>query len=52
MDMMIEFLMKSIRLLGNSLALTGFVALTAASLAASPGESPWVGETFSKVLPA
>ena len=49
MDMMIEFLMKPVRLLGSSLALTVCVALAGASLAASPGESPWVGETFSKV---
>jgi len=49
MDMMIEFLMKPVRLLGSSLALTVCVALAGASLAASPGESPWVGETYSKV---
>ena len=49
MDMMIEFLMKPVRLLGSSLALTVCVALAGACLAASPGESPWVGETFSKV---
>ena len=49
MDMMIEFLMKPVRLLGSSLAMTVCVALAGASLAASPGESPWVGETFSKV---
>ena len=46
---MIEFLMKPVRLLGSSLAMTVCVALAGASLAASPGESPWVGETFSKV---
>jgi DsbC/DsbD-like thiol-disulfide interchange protein len=49
MDMMIEFLMKPVRLLGSSLAMTLCVALAGVSLAASPGESPWVGETFSKV---
>jgi DsbC/DsbD-like thiol-disulfide interchange protein len=49
MDMMIEFLMKPVRLLGSSLAMTVCVALAGASLAASPGESPWVGETYSKV---
>ena len=46
---MIEFLMKPVRLLGSSLALTLCVAHAGASLAASSGESPWVGETFSKV---
>jgi len=49
MDMMIEFLMKPVRLLGSILAMTVCVALAGASLAASPGESPWVKETYSKV---
>jgi DsbC/DsbD-like thiol-disulfide interchange protein len=47
--MMIEFLMKPIRLLASSLALTVSMALAATCLAASPGESPWVKETYSKV---
>jgi DsbC/DsbD-like thiol-disulfide interchange protein len=49
MDMMIEFLMKPVRLLGSSLALTVCLAFAGACLAASPGESPWVGENYSKV---
>jgi DsbC/DsbD-like thiol-disulfide interchange protein len=53
MVMMFEFLMKllmkSVRVLASSLAMTVCLALTGACLAASPGESPWVGETFSKV---
>ena len=49
MVMMIEFLMKPFRLLASSLALTVSLALAATSLAASPGESPWVKETYSKV---
>jgi DsbC/DsbD-like thiol-disulfide interchange protein len=47
--MMIEFLMKSVRLLGSSLALTVCLAFAGACLAASPGEAPWVGENYSKV---
>jgi DsbC/DsbD-like thiol-disulfide interchange protein len=47
--MMIELLMKPVRLLASSLALTVSLALAGASLAASPGESPWVKETYSKV---
>jgi DsbC/DsbD-like thiol-disulfide interchange protein len=47
--MMIEFLMKPVRLLASSLAPTVCVMLAGASLAASPGESPWVGESYSKV---
>jgi DsbC/DsbD-like thiol-disulfide interchange protein len=47
--MMIESLMKPVRLLASSLALTMSLALAGASLAASPGESPWVKETYSKV---
>lgn len=47
--MMIEILMKPFRLLASSLALTVSLALAGASLAASPGESPWVKETYSKV---
>src|SRR5262245_47894663 len=46
--MMIEFLMKPVRLLASSLTLV-YVVLAGASLAASPGESPWVGESYSKV---
>jgi DsbC/DsbD-like thiol-disulfide interchange protein len=46
--MMIEFLMKPVRLLANSLTPV-CVVLAGASLAASPGESPWVGESYSKV---
>jgi DsbC/DsbD-like thiol-disulfide interchange protein len=49
MVMMIELLMKPVRLLASSLALTVSLALAGASLAASPGESPWVKETYSKV---
>jgi len=49
MDMMIEFLMKPVSLLGSSLALTVCLAFAGACLAASPGESPWVGENYSKV---
>ena len=47
--MMIELLMTPVRLLASSLALTVSLALSGASLAASPGESPWVKETYSKV---
>ena len=46
--MMIEFLMKPVRLLASSLTPV-CVVLAGASLAASPGESPWVGESYSKV---
>jgi DsbC/DsbD-like thiol-disulfide interchange protein len=46
---MIELLVKPVRLLASSLALTVSLALAGASLAASPGESPWVKETYSKV---
>jgi len=46
--MMIEFLMKPVRLLASSLTFV-YVVLAGASLAASPGESPWVGESYSKV---
>jgi DsbC/DsbD-like thiol-disulfide interchange protein len=49
MVMMIELLMKPVRLRASSLALTVCLALAATSLAASPGESPWVKETYSKV---
>jgi DsbC/DsbD-like thiol-disulfide interchange protein len=46
--MMIEFLMKPVRLLASSLTPV-CVVLAGASLAAFPGESPWVGESYSKV---
>ncbi len=49
MVMMIEFLMKRARLLGSILAMTLCLAFAGASHAASPGESPWVRETYSKV---
>jgi DsbC/DsbD-like thiol-disulfide interchange protein len=49
MVMMIELLMKPVRLLASSLALIVILALGGASLAASPVESPWVKETYSKV---
>jgi len=49
MVMMIELLMKPVRLLASSLALAVSMALAATCLAASPGESPWVKETYSKV---
>lgn len=45
---MIDFLMKPVRLLASSLTPV-CVVLAGASLAASPGESPWVGESYSKV---
>ncbi|HET7851697.1 MAG TPA: protein-disulfide reductase DsbD domain-containing protein [Methyloceanibacter sp.] len=41
--------MTPVRLLASRLALTVSLALSGASLAASPGESPWVKETYSKV---
>jgi DsbC/DsbD-like thiol-disulfide interchange protein len=49
MVMMIELPMKPVRLLASSLTLTVSLALAATCLAASPGESPWVKETYSKV---
>jgi DsbC/DsbD-like thiol-disulfide interchange protein len=51
LDMMIESLPtpRALRLLAGSLAVTLCLAFADASLAAPPGESPWVKENYSKV---
>jgi DsbC/DsbD-like thiol-disulfide interchange protein len=49
--MMIEFLptLPSVRLLAGTLASTMCLALAGTCFAASPGESPWVKESYSRV---